>query len=162
MLTATELPSLPGSQLDELFAAAPAGSIPVGIGRGQALIATGTFAARPLVGLVRLLAWRGKEFDAQGRTLRNLVSPFAVRAIKADVYLDASRLDGLPCIVLDYSKTSRVAGWVRDEIREVAPGLYLGLVYVRSRRAPLHFALQFDVAPDRQPADRATESAGRR
>ena len=144
MLKATELPSSQGSTLDELFAAAPAGSIPVGIGKGQALIATGTFAARPLVAVVRHLAWRGKEFDTQGRTLRNLITPLGVRAIKADVYIDASRLDGRPCIVLDYSKTSRVAGWVRDEIREVAPGLYIGLVYVRSRRAPLRFSLQFE------------------
>lgn len=144
MLKATELPSSQGSTLDELFAAAPAGSIPVGIGKGQALIATGTLAARPLVAVVRHLAWRGKEFDTQGRTLRNLITPLGVRAIKADVYIDASRLDGRPCIVLDYSKTSRVAGWVRDEIREVAPGLYIGLVYVRSRRAPLRFSLQFE------------------
>jgi hypothetical protein len=116
------------------------------VGRGQALIASGTFAARPMVAFVRLLAWQGKEFDSRGRTLRNLISPFGVRAIKADVYIDASRLDGRPCIVLDYSKTSRVAGWIRDEIREVEPGLYVGLVYVRSRRAPLHFALQFVTA----------------
>jgi hypothetical protein len=161
MLQATELPAMRGSQLDELFAAAPAGSIPVGVGRGQALIASGTFAARPMVAFVRMSAWRGKEFDGQGRTLRNLVSPFGLRAIKADVYLDASRLDGQPCIVLDYSKTSRVAGWIRDEIREVAPGLYIGLVYVRSRRAPLHFALQFDVASSHQHSERIAEPASR-
>lgn len=159
MLQATELPSMRGGQLDELFAAAPAGSIPVGLGRGQALIASGSFAARPMVAFVRLLAWRGKEFDRQGRTLRNLISPFGVRAIKADVYLDASRLDGRPCIVLDYSKTSRVAGWIRDEIREVAPGLYVGLVFVRSRRAPLHFALQFDGASSSEHPERIMESA---
>ncbi len=144
MLKEAELTSSHGSKLDELFAAAPAGSIPTGIGKGQALIAAGSRAARPLVALVRYTAWRGKEFDAQGRTLLNLITPFGVRAIKADVYIDASRLDGRPCIVLDYSKTSKVAGWVRDEIREVAPGLYLGLVYVRSRRAPLRFSLQFE------------------
>lgn len=161
MLQATELPSMQGSQLDELFAAAPAGAIPVGIGKGQALIASGTFAARSVVAFVRLLAWRGKEFDNRGQTLRNLISPFGVRAIKADVYIDASRFDGQPCIVLDYSKTSRVAGWIRDEIREVAPGLYIGLVYVRTRRAPLHFALQFDVASSHDRTERATETASR-
>jgi hypothetical protein len=62
------------------------------------------------------------------------------------VYVDASRLDGNPCIVLDYSKTSRVAGFVRDEIRQIAPGLYIGLVYVRSRRVPIRFSLEFDAA----------------
>ena len=44
------------------------------------------------------------------------------------------------CIVLDYSKTSRVAGSVRDEIREIAPGLYIGVVY-GERRLPIRFSL---------------------
>lgn len=44
--------------------------------------------------------------------------------------------------MLDYSKTSRVAHWIRDEIREVGPGVYLGLVYW-SRARILHFALTF-------------------
>lgn len=143
MLTARELPSLKGSDLDALFANAPAGEIPTGEGRGQALMATGSFASRPLVALVRLLAWQGKEFNGSTHSLRNLISPFGVRAISADVYVDASRLDGRPCVVLDYSKTSRLAKWIRDEIREIEPGLYVGLVYVRSRRAPIRFALEF-------------------
>ena len=143
MLQARQLPSMRGSELKALFAKADAGTIPVGKGNGQALIATGTVVARPLLAFVRLVAWRGKEFDEQGGRLRNLVGPFALRAITADVYIGDSRLDGRPCIVLDYSKTSRVAGWVRDEIREVEPGLYVGLVYVRSRQAPLRFSLEF-------------------
>lgn len=144
MLTARDLPSMRGKQLDALFANAPAGEIPVGKGRGQALMATGTFAARPLMTITRLLAWQGKVFDGPSHTLRNLISPFGFKAITADVYVDASRLDGKPCIVLDYSKTSRVAGFVRDEIRQVGPGLYVGVVYVRSRRAPIRFSLAFD------------------
>ena len=144
MLTARDLPSMRGKQLDALFANAPAGEIPVGKGRGPALMATGTFAARPLMTITRLLAWQGKVFDGPSHTLRNLISPFGFKAITADVYVDASRLDGKPCIVLDYSKTSRVAGFVRDEIRQIGPGLYVGLVYVRSRRAPIRFSLAFD------------------
>ena len=150
MLTATDLTAMRASNLDDLFGAAPAGAIPTGIGRGQALIVTGSFACRPLVGFVRRLAWRGKEFDDEGSTLLNLIGPLGNRAIKAEVYPDVSRLDGRPCIVLDYSKTSRVARWVRDEIREVAPGVYLGVVYVRSRLAPLRFSLQFDSSAERQ------------
>lgn len=147
MVTARELPSLKGNELQELFAGAEAGSIPVGKGRGQALMATGTPFARPLLAMVRRLAWQGKVFDDASHTLRNMISPFGAKAITADVYIDASRLDGRPCIVLDYSKTSRVAGFVRDEIREIGPGLYVGLVYVRSRQAPIRFSLQFDSSP---------------
>jgi hypothetical protein len=144
MLTARDLPSMRGKQLDALFANAAAGEIPVGKGRGQALMATGTFAARPLLTTTRLLAWQGKMFDGPSHSLRNLISPFGFKAITADVYVDASLLDGRPCIVLDYSKTSRVAGWVRDEIREIGPGLYVGLVYAGKRRLPIRFSLDFD------------------
>jgi hypothetical protein len=144
MLTSHDLPTMRGGQLDALFADAPAGEIPVGKGRGQALMATGTFAARALLTITRLLAWQGKVFDGPSHTLRNLVSPFGFKAITADVYVDASLFDGHPCIVLDYSKTSRVAGWVRDEIREIGPGLYVGLVYAGKRRLPIRFSLEFD------------------
>jgi hypothetical protein len=153
MLTAGELPSLRGSALDDLFASAEAGEIPVGKGDGQALIVTGTSATKPLLALVRLLAWRGKEFDPRSQSLRNLISPFGVRAITADVYVDSSRLDGRPCIVLDYSKTSWIGRWVRDEIRQIGPGLYVGLVYVRSHRAPLRFSLKFDTALDSERSE---------
>ena len=146
MPTRNELPLMRGSQLDELFTNAPAGDIPSGKGRGQALMGTGTIAARPLLATTRLLAWQGKVFDPATHSLRNLITPFGVKAITADVYVDASLLDGRPCVVLDYSKTSRVAGWVRDEIREIGPGLYLGLVYAGSRRLPIRFSLAFDSA----------------
>ena len=143
MLTARDLPSMRGSQLDQLFADAPAGEIPVGKGSGQALMAIGTVAAHPLVAITRLLAWQGKQFDAPSHTLRNLISPFGFKAITADVYVDASLADGRPCIVLDYSKTSLVAKWIRDEIRLVAPNLYLRRVYWSNKQV-LRFALQFD------------------
>jgi hypothetical protein len=66
--------------------------------------------------------------------------PIGVRAIAAKVYKAPSWLDGNECIVLDYSQTSLVAHWIRDEIRLVAPGLYLGLVFWEKERI-LGFAL---------------------
>ena len=83
MLQASQLPSMRGNEVEALFAKADAGAIPVGKGNGQALIATGTVVARPLLAFVRLVAWRGKEFDSQGRSLHNLISPFSMRAITA-------------------------------------------------------------------------------
>jgi hypothetical protein len=64
----------------------------------------------------------------------NLVLPFGLKAVSARVYKAASRFDGNACIVLDYSDTSIVAHWVRDEIREVAPGVYLGKTYLAGVR----------------------------
>jgi hypothetical protein len=160
MVTAHEIPFLTGNELQVMFAQADAGDIPIGSGSGQALMATGTFAGRPLLALVRLLAWKGKVFDPDTHTLRNRITPFGLKAITADVYVDASRLDGRPCIVLDYSKTSRVAGFVRDEIRQIGPGLYIGLVYVGSRQAPIRFSLSFEPAGSRiVDVDHETASA---
>jgi hypothetical protein len=50
--------------------------------------------------------------------------------------------DQKDCIVLDYSDTSVVAHWIRDEIRLIGPGLYLGKVYWDNTRL-IDFCLQF-------------------
>ena len=47
---------------------------------------------------------------------------------------DDAWVDGQPCTLLDYSKTSLVAKMVRDETRLVAPGLQLGVVWLWRRR----------------------------
>ena len=54
-------------------------------------------------------------------------------------------VDGGPALVLDYSRTSRVYADNRDEIRQVAPGLFLGLMYDRTTSPPrlqMYFALE--------------------
>src|SRR5436309_1809092 len=114
--SAAQLSRLSAAQLDILFRGAPAGDIPDGISQGRALIFPGTFLTGPIAGLVRLLFWKGKVVDATGGYLRNRILPFGVRAIKAHVYQGQSWFDQKECIVLDYSKTSFVAGFVRDEI----------------------------------------------
>ena len=50
-------------------------------------------------------------------------------AIVAKVYKTPSWLDNKECIVLDYAETSLVAHYIRDEIRLIGPGFYLGKVY---------------------------------
>jgi len=53
-----------------------------------------------------------------------------------------SLLDGKECIVLDYSDTSLVASHVRDEIRRIERGFYLGKVYWDKERL-IDFSLDF-------------------
>jgi hypothetical protein len=116
-------------ELNELFATAPAGETPCGRTRGTALIATGTPMARAFARVVRAFAWKGKTFAQDGRSLRNRITPLDILAVPARVTTEASREDGAPCIALDYSRTSRLAWFVRDEIREVEPGMFLGKAY---------------------------------
>ena len=61
-------------------------------------------------------------------------------SIVAKVYRDASWMDGKETIVIDYSRTSFFAKKIRDEIREVEPGVYLGKVWWGKTRI-LDFAL---------------------
>jgi hypothetical protein len=129
-------------QLDELFSASPAGRIPNGRATGTAIVAPGTSLSPQIARFIRLVAWQGKIFDAAQGVLRNEILPFGLSAIVARVYKEASWLDGKECIVLDYSDSSLVARRIRDEIREISPGVYLGKVYWGRQRL-IDFALEF-------------------
>jgi len=130
-----------GDELDSLFSRSPAGPMPDGEYDGTAITAPGTEFAEIAAKLTHLLAWRGKVFDAERGVLRNRVSPFDLHAVVATVYRGESWFDKKECIVLDYSETSLIAHWIRDEIREVGDGLYLGLVFWEHTRI-LYFALR--------------------
>jgi hypothetical protein len=129
-------------QLDELFGKSPSGPIPNGPAEGMAIIATGTPFRAEIAAIINIFAWKGKEFDAEHGTLTNRLLPIGLNAIVAQVYKEASWFDQKECIVLDYSKTSLVAQWIRDEIRLIGPDLYLGRVYW-DKRALIHFSLDF-------------------
>ncbi len=129
-------------ELARLFSSGRTGAIPDGRGRGTVLLGTGGATARVAAGLCYALAWRGKVVNARMARLLNILTPFQVDAIEAVIYKQDSWYDGAPCIVLDYSKTSFAARRIRDEIREIAPGVFLGIVFW-GRRHVLDFALDF-------------------
>ncbi len=131
-----------GAELDEIFRQSSAGNIPDGEGEGTAIIAPGTAVSDAIAKFVHLFNWKGKVFDAAQGELRNRILPLGHKAIVAKVYKDGSWFDQKECIVLDYSKTSLLAKWIRDEIREVAPGIYLGIVFWGKKKL-IHFALEF-------------------
>jgi hypothetical protein len=145
-ITPSALVGMSRRELGELFRAGTVPGIPDGQGRGAMLLGTGGRLSRLAAALCYALAWRGKVVDAKAGRLTNILTPLAVRAVQADVYEAPSRYDQKPCIVLDYSRRSFVARTVRDEIREVSPGLYLGLVFWR-RRHVLDFSLDFTRHP---------------
>lgn len=129
-------------ELDDLFLKHEAGPIPDGEAKGTAIITPGTSFSDEIASIVNLFAWQGKIFDAEHGFLRNNILPFGLKAIVAKVYKGPSLLDGKECIVLDYSDTSLVASHIRDEIRMIEPGTYLGKVYWDEKRL-IDFALEF-------------------
>ena len=142
-ITVPELLTMSQTQLDDLFTNSPPGDIPDGPAKGTAIIAPGTTYTEEIAEFINHFAWQGKTFDAKKGALKNRITAFGLDAIIAKVYKDASWMDGKECIVLDYSETSLLAHWVRDEIRLISPGLYLGKVYWKKKRL-IDFAVQFD------------------
>ena len=141
-VSAETLKRMSPAKRDEVFQSSPAGDVPRGTGEGVALLPLGPVPTRVAAAVIRALIWKGKVFDPRYDGLRNRMTPFGFRLIRAKVYEGPSWVDGEQCIVLDYSRTSLVAHWVRDEIREVAGRTYLGQVFVRGRKL-LHFTLTF-------------------
>jgi hypothetical protein len=139
--TLDDLVTLSACQLDQLYRQSGPGVVPCGKVVGRALYPDSRFP-RARSNAARL-AWQGKVFDPETSTATNRF--FGVKVIKGNVYVAPSWLDGCPALILDYEETSWVYGDYRDEIREVAPGLYLGLMYDRTTAPPslkMYFAFK--------------------
>jgi hypothetical protein len=143
-VTLQDLTTMSQTALDDLFRTSPMGAIPDGDAQGTAIVAPGTDIEVPILLLTRWLAWQGKVFYRPQGYLFNKVGPLGLHLVKARVYVAPSWFDSRPAIILDYSRTSLIAHEVRDEIREVSPGLFLGIVYYRTART-INFTLQFKV-----------------
>ena len=134
-------------QLDELFRQSVAGPIPAGESKGTMIVpfGTGTGFARFIAAIVHAVHWKGKIFYPEQGMLYNKVSPLGIKVEKARVYTEASWFDGREAIIVDYSTTaSFISRGAHDEVRQVAPGLYLGIVYRRKTRKRLcYFLLEF-------------------
>ena len=130
--TLDDLADLSAARLESLYRQSGTGAVPTGKVRGLALYPDARFprakskAAR--------VAWQGKVFDPETATATNRF--FGLRVIKGQVYSGQSWLDGGPSLILDYQNTSKIYGDYRDEIREVAPGIFLGLMYDRTTNPP--------------------------
>jgi hypothetical protein len=141
-MDAKQLLGMSQPELDALFGAHDSGPIPDGEAEGTAIISPGTPFSPAIAACINVFAWKGKVFDAKDGFLRNEIGSLGVKAIVARVYKAPSWLDGKECIVLDYSQTSLAASHIRDEIRLVEPGFYLGKVYWDNKRL-IDFSLDF-------------------
>jgi hypothetical protein len=129
--TAKSWLTLSRTELDKIFSAATASTVPRGEFDGI-LIVWVPGLSWLIAAAIRALVWQGKVFDPD--SVVNRVTPFHLTSVRGHVYISESWLDGRPSIVIDYSKTSLIAKHVRDEIREVRPGVFLGKVWFRRLR----------------------------
>jgi hypothetical protein len=146
-MTVAQLKKMSQAQLDDLFRQKPPGPVPDGEAKGTALVLPGTAITNIIADIIRIKIWKGKVFERDAKNpnrgvLKNKILLIGHQAIEADVYKEKSWFDGKECIVLDYSKRSFIAKKIRDEIREIEPGLYLGIVYWGKKRT-IGFVLEF-------------------
>ena len=97
----------------------------------------------------RVFPWAGKSFasfdETRGRGInrvRLLGDAFAF-----ETSIGPSVIDDRPCLILDYDQPSNpwIIRQVHDELRQVAPGLYLGPAMWKRKSGPkllLYFAIQ--------------------
>jgi len=156
------LDRLAGMSVRELDACYRAGEVPEDLSELDAVSNARMLTVRGLLGrgllqraVKRLAAsgafpWRGKRFssvDAGHGTGINRVKLAGTRTwFPFETRLDASAIDGLPCILLDYDKPENplVIRHIRDELRRVGPGLYLGPA-MANVGGQAHLALWFAV-----------------
>lgn len=143
VLSLEQLACMNWCDLEQLYRRAGPGTIPAGYARGRAIYCPGALLSPARSKMTQAL-WHGKLFCPDDGTLINQWC-LGLHAIRARVCYGPSWLDGKPSIVMDYRGMSHVWGDVRDEIREVAPGLYLGIMYrckTGQPRRKMFFALE--------------------
>jgi hypothetical protein len=126
-LSLHELKRMSASELEQLFARGQAAILPVGTARGHVLLRTTAKFPRMRARMSGLV-WKGKVFEGDGEFTNQWVG---FQAIRSQARIDTSWLDGQPCIVLEYAPGTPLFGNTRDELREIAPGQYLGRFYER-------------------------------
>ena len=122
---------MPRRELDELYCAAEARTPPRGTTHGTVIAGWPEIAYGAAVMASAL--WRGKVFDYSMTETEGLVinrlTPFGFHCVIGKFYRGDSWLDRKKSIIIDYSKTSLIARNIRDELREVQPGVFLGKVW---------------------------------
>jgi hypothetical protein len=142
-LTMDQLRRMSACELAELFSRSEMGRPPVGPGRGRVLCKVDTRHPRLKAGMNNAV-WKGKTVACDGAVINRWA--FGVKAIGVRAEVGPSWIDGRPATVFDYPPDTPLLGNTRDELREVAPGLYLGPLYEKCPcpRLTGWLAVQFD------------------
>ena len=93
--------------------------------------------------------WAGKSFaadsDATGNGINRIRIAGGKRWFPFKTMIEPSAIDNAPCIFLDYKLAAnpKPIQMIRDELREVAPGLFLGPAMLDTGNAPPRLVLWF-------------------
>jgi Animal haem peroxidase len=143
-----QLQAMTADDLADVYAESPAGVIRDGDSLGKAVLLPGTLLGR-FLSMIANLIWKGKVFDNKTGELPCFLlnKILGMNLIRAKINYGPSWFDGKESIIIDYKETSWLAFFIRDEIRQIQPGLFGGYAYVRlpfgGRVNVAFFALDF-------------------
>jgi hypothetical protein len=127
-LTMHDLKRMSPCELEALFRHAEIGTPFVGTARGRLLYSTDE--RHPHLKVWRSnAAWKGKVAEPDGHFVNRWIG--GIQAIESQYVIGASWVDGKPAVIMEYAPGTRLFANTHDELREVAPGLYLGPLYDR-------------------------------
>lgn len=132
-------------ELEALYRCAEPGPMPEGYLPGKAIPHAGTKRA-PRVSKRMGKIWKGKIFYPDDCLLENQWWCH-LQSVKAWLFVGPSWLDAKPSIIMDYRGSSPIV-WrnVRDELRQVGPNIYLGIMYQQNHKncakIKMYFALE--------------------
>lgn len=138
-----DLMGMDQSQLDSLYADSEAGPLPEGTARGTALLFAGSSWEFPAAKLAHVF-WQGKTFDIADDLVINSV--VGLPGVLGTLSYGDSVFDGKRSILISYHDKTVFFRGVTDELRQVAPKLYLGRAYDRvdqNQTLWANFALEF-------------------
>ena len=160
-LTIEDLRTMSFDELEEIYRSAkrPAALSDLNGDALGAMLAWRKPASGPIASLLRswggssLFPWKGKTFESQSGERGEGINRIDFKFTKTQWFsfgtrFDSSFLDGQPSFVLDYSRPGNppLIRSIVDEVREVAPGLYLGPAALKVKGKPkpiLFFSVYF-------------------
>ncbi|MFZ5604130.1 MAG: hypothetical protein ACOY7J_16900 [Pseudomonadota bacterium] len=160
--TGLTLDDLSTMTVDELDALYRAGSMPAsfkalnGTPKGRMLAIRGvdkTFLFSPITAFSKLslFPWDGKSFNATSDTTGDGINRINLLAqlnwFPFKTRIEPSVIDGKDCIYLDYEQPGNpfFIAKIRDELREVAPGLFLGPAMWKTGKSSAELVLWFAI-----------------
>lgn len=120
---------------ETLFREGNVGCVPIGPTHGSVLYVDGKHPR--LKARLQGVVWKGKTFHGDGSFTNRWLGGFT--AVSAGICVESSWLDCQPCFVMQYAPDARVFGNVRDELREIAPGTWLGRSYDAATGQPINW-----------------------
>jgi hypothetical protein len=149
-LSLDRLQRMSPEQLHELFVHAEVGTPLTGPARGRLLCITDKVLPRVKVRLANSV-WRGKAASPDGWFTNRWIGDRD--AIASRYVIGPSWVDGRPAVLMEYEPGTPLFANMHDELREVAPGLYLGPVIERFPCPKFrgYIALQLEACADCRP-----------